>query len=153
MDIEIAREKKAQDLPQSDSFQKDIEWFRRELGFTQKQMALLLKVDPSAWTRWRKKGDAPDWVRQSLTWYLLLTEKSPTVAAQFAQISSPEIAQLKDRISELERQLYESQVVLRHELRELKRVPVLGKSWKALFGGVIFVQFILLVYLVGVVAR
>jgi hypothetical protein len=51
----------------------DLEEIRRRLGMTRRQMAQLLLVDPSAWTRWVQTG-APPHIYQALAWYLRLGE-------------------------------------------------------------------------------
>jgi len=41
-------------------------------------------VDPSAWTRWTKKyQDAPPHIYRALEWYLLLSEKHPSLGHPF----------------------------------------------------------------------
>ncbi len=55
-----------------------IDEVRRDLGLSQRKMAQLLMVDPSAWTRWVKNEDTiPPHVYRSLQWYLALIDKQP----------------------------------------------------------------------------
>lgn len=55
-----------------------LEEIRAELGLSQRKMAQLLMVDPSAWTRWIKAPEkVPPHVYRSLQWYLELTKKQP----------------------------------------------------------------------------
>lgn len=62
----------------------DLEYIRQTLGLTQRKMCQLLLVDPSAWTRWTKKGeDAPPHIYRSLQWYLALQEKYPALDVGF----------------------------------------------------------------------
>jgi transcriptional regulator with XRE-family HTH domain len=80
----------------------DLEAIRSQLGLSQRKMAQLLLVDPSAWTRWTKGGEkAPPHVYRMLQWYLALEEKYPALDVNFwlstvAQVSSdskiPEIS-------------------------------------------------------------
>ena len=51
----------------------DIEVMRKTLGLSRRQIAQLLMVDPSAWTRWtkRKKG-APPHIYRALEWLMTL---------------------------------------------------------------------------------
>src|SRR5689334_21260130 len=55
-------------------FKRDLgglEDIRIRLGFSRRKICHLLKVDPSAWTRWTKDcEDAPPHIYQSLKWYL-----------------------------------------------------------------------------------
>lgn len=66
-----------------------LEDMRMALGLSQRKMAELIMVDPSAWTRWTKgsDGDAPPHVYRALAWYMELREKlsheiSPVAAAK-----------------------------------------------------------------------
>ena len=55
-----------------------LEDIRERLGLSQRKMAQLLLVDPSAWTRWIKDpSKVPPHVYRALQWYLELTEKKP----------------------------------------------------------------------------
>lgn len=65
-----------------------LESVRESLGLSQRKMAQLLLVDPSAWTRWTS-GDAaenksaPPHVWRALAWYLALQDKYPALDATF----------------------------------------------------------------------
>src|SRR4051794_15206242 len=51
----------------------DLEGIRESLGLRPTQMADLLRVHPSAWTRWTQAGQqAPPHIYQMLEWYLEL---------------------------------------------------------------------------------
>lgn len=55
-----------------------LENIRIKLGLSRRQICKLLKVDPSAWTRWMKTpAGAPAHVHQSLEWYMKLVEQNP----------------------------------------------------------------------------
>jgi transcriptional regulator with XRE-family HTH domain len=63
-----------------------LEEIRGKLGLTQRKMAQLLMVDPSAWTRWTKKGSietAPPHIYRALQWYMTLLEKIPGLTPQY----------------------------------------------------------------------
>lgn len=61
-----------------------LEKARESLGLSQRKMAQLLLVDPSAWTRWTQTdAGAPPHVWRSLAWYLALQEKYPALDAAF----------------------------------------------------------------------
>ena len=58
-----------------------IEGVRRTLGLSQRKIAQLLLVDPSAWSRWVKdEAKVPPHVTRALQWYLLLEQKDPSWA-------------------------------------------------------------------------
>lgn len=61
-----------------------LEQAREMLGLSQRKMAQLLLVDPSAWTRWtQSEQGAPPHVWRALAWYLALQEKYPALDAAF----------------------------------------------------------------------
>ena len=61
-----------------------LEKAREVLGLSQRKMAQLLLVDPSAWTRWTQDGQgAPPHVWRALAWYLALQDKYPALDAAF----------------------------------------------------------------------
>lgn len=62
-----------------------LEDIREKLGLSQRKIAQLLLVDPSAWTRWTSDDGpgAPPHVWRALTWYLALQEKFPALDAAF----------------------------------------------------------------------
>lgn len=61
-----------------------LEKARESLGLSQRKMAQLLLVDPSAWTRWTQtEQGAPPHVWRALAWYLALQEKYPALDAAF----------------------------------------------------------------------
>ncbi len=58
-----------------------LEAVRSQLGLSQRQISQLLLVDPSAWTRWTRRGDpVPPHVVRALEWYLALEKKEPAWA-------------------------------------------------------------------------
>lgn len=60
----------------------DLEETRLSLGLSRRQMCLLLKVDPSAWTRWMKsKKGAPLHIHQALGWYMQVIRQNPDIHA------------------------------------------------------------------------
>lgn len=62
-----------------------LEKAREMLGLSQRKMAQLLLVDPSAWTRWTHvdQGGAPPHVWRALGWFLALQDKYPALDATF----------------------------------------------------------------------
>lgn len=70
----------------------DLESVREKLGLSQRKMAHLLMVDPSAWTRWTKNGEkAPPHIYRALQWYLIMNEKIPGLTPQYFIGKDPEI--------------------------------------------------------------
>lgn len=65
----------------------DIEVIRNKLNLSQRKMAQLLLVDPSAWSRWSTPGEsAPPHIYRALQWYMSLQEQIPGLnAAYFLQ--------------------------------------------------------------------
>lgn len=62
----------------------DLETIRQTLGVSQRKIAQLLLVDPSAWTRWTRDGeDAPPHIYRALQWYLAVEEKYPALDVNF----------------------------------------------------------------------
>lgn len=75
-----------------------LEQARQTLGLSQRKMAQLLLVDPSAWTRWtRPDGEAPPHVWRALQWYLTLREKIPGLTPQYFVNSDPKVISEKNR--------------------------------------------------------
>lgn len=69
-----------------------LEGVRARLGLSQRKMAQLLMVDPSAWTRWnRPESKAPPIIWRALQWYMILQEKIPGLTANYFLGSSPEV--------------------------------------------------------------
>ena len=110
----------------------DLETIRERLGLTQRKMAQLLLVDPSAWTRWTKGDDeAPPHIYRMLQWYLALEEKYPaldvnfwlnTVAqipeksgihAQQSRVLQAELHAARDRLDSLEEHFEQKERALR----------------------------------------
>lgn len=89
-----------------------LEDIRLKLGMKRRQIAQLLGVDPSAWTRWtRLETAAPLWVGRALGWYQQLLEKDPAV--KIAHEKSYEMDQLRAEILEF-----------RHQLKNHQKAPV-----------------------------
>jgi hypothetical protein len=69
-----------------------LEGVRSKLGLSQRKMAQLLMVDPSAWTRWNRPGHkAPGVVWRALQWYMIVQEKIPGLTANYFLGSSPDV--------------------------------------------------------------
>lgn len=70
----------------------DLEKIRQDLGLSQRKICQLLMVDPSAWTRWTKKGEsAPPHIYRALQWYAILQEKIPGLTPQYFVGKDPEV--------------------------------------------------------------
>lgn len=69
-----------------------LEGVRLKLGLSQRKMAQLLLVDPSAWTRWNRPGvKAPGIVWRALQWYMIMQEKIPGLTPNYFLGSSPDV--------------------------------------------------------------
>lgn len=107
VDLDMPSKKPSQRAFYSDQLlYDDIEAYRHHLGFTQKKMTELLKVDPSAWTRWRK-SKAPAWAMQSLDWLVRLNDQQEALGAQKG------IEMAVQGLSELESHLMDQRAAMR----------------------------------------
>lgn len=117
-----------------------LEGARAKLGLSQRKMAQLLFVDPSAWTRWAQSeanhsGElaAPPHVYRSLAWFLSLQEKFPALDSAFWLRDVARVAVNTASQSGSASELQE----LRHEVLELqKRVETLNavQSRRSIWG-------------------
>ena len=88
----------------------DLEAIRMKLGLSQRKIAQLLLVDPSAWTRWTKGADqAPPHIYRMLSWYLALEEKYPALDVNFWLNT---VAQLPATTARIDQRLVENEVDL-----------------------------------------
>lgn len=111
----------------------DLETMRTTLGLSQRKMAQLLMVDPSAWTRWtRYEHSVPPHIYRAMSWFLLLQEKDPSNSTPYdflqtvARPSLPknEIENISDAIRS--RVLRESQESLQQSHSHLKRMLIIN---------------------------
>ncbi|MDG0816585.1 hypothetical protein [Bdellovibrio svalbardensis] len=87
----------------------DLESVRLGLGLSQRKMAQLLMVDPSAWTRWVKQGDeAPPHIWRALQWFSALQEKIPGLTPHYFINQSPQVLHQK-ALQELDQERSERQ--------------------------------------------
>jgi len=91
-----------------------LESARVQLGLSARKMCQLLLVDPSAWTRWKKEGDAPPHIWRALQWYLTLQEKIPGLTAQYFIGKDPEVLQATTlkRVQLIEQDLLQNNIIL-----------------------------------------
>ncbi|MBX3041509.1 MAG: hypothetical protein KF789_12450 [Bdellovibrionaceae bacterium] len=139
-----------------------LEQARQTLGLSQRKMAQLLLVDPSAWTRWtRPEGEAPPHIWRALQWYLTLREKIPGLTPQYFVNSDPKVisektlqqirsekeererqhGELRRRILELEGAQLEI-LLLREETRKLRRWNWAWFSLCLISGGLLAAWFL-----------
>lgn len=96
-----------------DSRVEQLENIRIKLGLSRRQICKLLKVDPSAWTRWMKTpAGAPAHVHQSLEWYMKLVEQNP-------EQNAPQLLAQKFESSNKESEIQISR--LKREVETLRR--------------------------------
>lgn len=108
----------------------DLEYIRETLGLTQRKICQLLLVDPSAWTRWTKRGeDAPPHIYRALQWYLAIQDKYPALDVNFwlstvSRVTNPDeigIKRHEEKIASLESDFVDVNLEvgrLQKELRE-----------------------------------
>jgi len=91
----------------------DLTQIQQKLGLSQRRLCKLLLVDPSAWTRWLKKG-APPHIYQALRWLVKLQETHPQIVGQgdladrmdlIQSDTQTKIRALEEQVSQLEREL------------------------------------------------
>jgi transcriptional regulator with XRE-family HTH domain len=95
-----------------------LEDIRARLGLSQRKMAQLLMVDPSAWTRWIKEpSKVPPHVYRSLQWYLELTEKRPQWSPEnsFGPLTQKLNQKIDETFSGDQGRLQQELAALRHE--------------------------------------
>ncbi len=86
----------------------DIDKMRIQLGLSQRQMAHLLMVDPSTWTRWLKqKKGAPPHIYRALQWLMIIREQLPDNAVIPVQ---PNNANTMKIAKQLDVQFFEKQM-------------------------------------------
>lgn len=113
-----------------------LEKARESLGLSQRKMAQLLLVDPSAWTRWTQPDQgAPPHIWRALAWYLALQDKYPALDAAFwlqgvaRTADGDRIAQNADEIraSKLHTRALEIKIQdLSREIAQLKQIVPAG---------------------------
>lgn len=105
---------------------EQLESIRQKLGLSRRQICKLLKVDPSAWTRWTKSDTgAPPHVHQSLEWYMKLVEQNPEANAPYLLAQKFE-ASNKDSEMQLSRLKREVEVLRREHLDKKETYEQLG---------------------------
>lgn len=99
-----------------------LEGARLKLGLSQRKIAQLLLVDPSAWTRWlRDESKAPPHIFRSLQWYLALQEKIPGLTNEYflgIGLGQAESRKMQSRLVEIEELVFNQN--LNSELIEQK---------------------------------
>lgn len=70
----------------------ELDSIRQRLGLSQRKICQLLMVDPSAWTRWTRKGHPiPPHIYRALQWYMILQDKLPGLTPQYFVGKDPEV--------------------------------------------------------------
>lgn len=102
-----------------------LEEIKNHLALSGRQICLLLKMDPSAWSRWSKSESVPKHVYQALVWYVQLIYQSPQVHAPYnlekkiksqARESDMRLSSLKKEIERLKNQTTDTKVDVVGEL-------------------------------------
>ena len=96
-----------------------LEGVRLKLGLSQRKMAQLLLVDPSAWTRWTRQGHRPPGiVWRALQWYMILQEKIPGLTPNYFLASAPS-ALRAENLSDLKKESEARELLEKKLLTEL----------------------------------
>lgn len=90
----------------------DLETIRGKLNLSQRKMAQLLLVDPSAWSRWTALGEsAPPHIYRALQWYMTLQEQIPGLnAAYFLQKDTQSIKSELNLLTQEKLQSFETEM-------------------------------------------
>lgn len=90
----------------------DLESIRGKLNLSQRKMAQLLLVDPSAWSRWTALGEsAPPHIYRALHWYMTLQEQIPGLnAAYFLQKDTQSIKSELNLLTQEKLQSFEAEM-------------------------------------------
>lgn len=131
----------------------NLEDIRTSLGLSQRKMAQLLMVDPSAWTRWTKDASsAPPHIWRALQWYMALKEKIPGLTPQYFLGQDPKVLHQKAlKMIESEREQREEKwSELNVSLKSLENENLaLKKQQKFLFVALISVSLLSLLKILG----
>ncbi len=111
----------------------NLDQIREILGLSQRKICQLLMVDPSAWTRWTKKGEsAPPHIYRALQWYMILQEKIPGLTPQYFVGKDPEVlhqtALLKIKEESTKRQEFEEAFAIQNLNLEKRIEDLLEKN-------------------------
>jgi hypothetical protein len=126
----------------------DLEDLRSKLGLSKRKICQLLMVDPSAWTRWTRKGEsAPPHIYRSLQWYLALEEKFPALDVSFWLQNSAraEVQGLTQKVARIETEASNSaaQAAIRRLERTVKWLMLMNTALIVGISGLVFWQFFL----------
>jgi hypothetical protein len=111
-----------------------LESVRESLGLSQRKMAQLLLVDPSAWTRWTSGDAAPPHIWRALAWYLALQDKYPALDAAFwlqgvaRAADGDRISQNADEIRAGRLQTRSLELKVQELMNELESLKAISKS-------------------------
>lgn len=83
-----------------------LEEIRRSLSLSQRQLCLLLMVDPSAWSRWVKGvTKAPPHIWRALEWYCLLQKGHPEYSSKLWTFKHPQATLSQKELQNIKRDL------------------------------------------------
>jgi hypothetical protein len=126
-----------------------LEGVRSKLGLSQRKMAQLLMVDPSAWTRWNRPGNrAPGIVWRALQWYMIIQEKIPGLTHNYFLGSSPDVlkTEMNRKLTEFEQKIQGFRSENDQLLQKVSSLEKKVKRWRigTMILAVSFMAFILL---------
>jgi transcriptional regulator with XRE-family HTH domain len=106
----------------------DLESIRLGLGLSQRKMAQLLLVDPSAWSRWIKNPQSvPPQVYRALQWYLALNEKIPGLTPSYFLIRDFDV-KTQEKTTQFEDSLKNQKEEFQFEILKLKNQLLIQKK-------------------------
>ena len=125
----------------------DIEVIRQKLGLKPVQMAELLRVHPSAWTRWTRTKRIPPYIYRMLEWYLELQ----AWRTQGRQVMAPghQLAELPPASRAFLKEGFETSEVQSSEFRFSEVQSSEALPFKRLFWALILSQGFLALALLG----
>lgn len=117
---------------------ENLEQIRMKLGLSRRQICKLLKVDPSAWTRWMKSPQgAPAHVHQSLEWYMKLVEQNPEQNAPHLLAQKVDLSNKESEI-QVSRLKREVEILRRENLDKKEVFEQLGGKIQSSFENILF---------------
>ncbi len=125
-----------------------LEAVRTDLGLSQRKIAQLLLVDPSAWTRWTKQGSAPPHIWRALQWYMALKERIPGLTPAYFLHGDPRIWQ-ENTWRQLESDREVSVVVqkgLEEQLLRLRNETLKLRRWNMVLSAAMGLLLVLLLF-------
>lgn len=121
----------------------EIEVVRNRLGLSQRKMAQLLLVDPSAWSRWMKnESQIPPLVWRSLQWFLITQDKIPGLTSEYFIGKSSLNWEKKeiDLLKSQNKELFDSLAKMNFQFKFFKRAAYISFILTVLIGFMLLIS-------------